>query len=92
MAFLLLGVQVLFVGLGVAALATLLISRRWAKIRERGTLYHNQGLITLCSGKLRSILLERSILDIFRDIVYFPYITKIVSAYLRIAATKPHPS
>lgn len=49
------------------------------------------GLISLCSPKMRSILLERSILDIFRDIVYFPYITKIIGAYLRVAATKPNP-
>lgn len=40
---------------------------------------------------MRSVLLERSILDIFRDIVYFPYITKIIGAYLHVAATKPHP-
>jgi quinol monooxygenase YgiN len=37
------------------------------------------------------VLLERSILDLFRDLVYFPYVTKIISAYIRIAATKPHP-
>ena len=49
------------------------------------------GIIALCSEKVRTILLERSILDIFRDLVYFPYVTKVISAYLKIAATKPHP-
>lgn len=73
------------------ALLLLLLSRRWKRIRQKGKLFHTLGLIALCSAKLRSLLLERSILDIFRDVVYFPYITKIISAYLRIAATKPHP-
>lgn len=41
--------------------------------------------------RARTVLLERSILDIFRDLVYFPYVTKVIGAYLRIAATKPHP-
>lgn len=41
--------------------------------------------------RARTVLLERSILDIFRDLVYFPYVTRVIGAYLRIAATKPHP-
>lgn len=36
-------------------------------------------------------MLERSILDIFRDMVYFPYVTKIIGVFLRIAAAKPDP-
>jgi hypothetical protein len=46
----------------------------------------------LCGPKLRKILLERSILDIFRDIIYFPYLTKIIGTFLTIATYKPHPN
>lgn len=40
---------------------------------------------------MRAILLERSLLDIFRDLVYFPYITKIIGFFLSIATLKPNP-
>jgi len=49
------------------------------------------GIISKCSPKLRALLLERSLLDIFRDLVYFPYITKIVGFFLSIAVLKPSP-
>jgi hypothetical protein len=51
----------------------------------------HSGIISLMSDKARTVLLQRSFLDIFRDLVYFPYITKVIAAYLKIAATKPHP-
>lgn len=41
--------------------------------------------------KMRALLLERSLLDIFRDAVYFPYITKIIATFASIATYKPHP-
>ena len=37
-------------------------------------------------------MLERSLLDIFRDIVYFPYVTTIIATFVRIATYKPHPA
>ena len=40
---------------------------------------------------MRAILLERSVLDIFRDLVYFPYVTKIIAIFLQIATLKPNP-
>ena len=43
------------------------------------------------SPKTRKILLERSIMDIYRDLVYFPTITKIIGAFIRGAVTKPDP-
>ena len=41
--------------------------------------------------KFKKILLERSLLDIFRDIIYFPYVTTIIATFIRIAVYKPHP-
>lgn len=49
------------------------------------------GIISFLSPRLRMILLERSVLDIFRDLVYFPYITRIIGTFLQIATMKPHP-
>lgn len=30
-------------------------------------------------------------MDIYRDLIYFPKVTKIIGAFLRGAITKPHP-
>lgn len=45
----------------------------------------------MLGSKARSLLLERSLLDVFRDLVYFPYVTKVLGAYIHIAAAKPSP-
>ncbi len=45
----------------------------------------------MLGSRARSLLLERSFLDVFRDLVYFPYVTKILGAYIKIAAAKPNP-
>ena len=50
-----------------------------------------KGIIGKLSPRLRAILLERSLLDIFRDIVYFPVIVKIIAKFISIATLKPHP-
>jgi hypothetical protein len=40
---------------------------------------------------LKKLLLERSIYDLYRDQVYYPYITKIIGALGKGAISKPHP-
>jgi hypothetical protein len=40
---------------------------------------------------VRTILLERSLLDIFRDLVYFPYVTRIIGFFVTVATVKPDP-
>lgn len=49
------------------------------------------GLVNLMSPKLQTTLLHRSIFDIYRDLVYYPMITKIVGAFVKGAISKPHP-
>lgn len=51
----------------------------------------NAGLISLCTPQLREVLLKRSIFDIYRDQVYYPYFTKIIEAFVKGAISKPHP-
>jgi len=53
--------------------------------------YIDAGLVNLMSPKLQNTLLNRSIFDIYRDLVYYPMITKIVGAFVKGAVSKPHP-
>ena len=46
----------------------------------------------MLSPRMRTLLLERSLMDIFRDLVYFPYITKVIGTFFRIAIKKPDPT
>jgi hypothetical protein len=41
--------------------------------------------------KIQEVLLKRSIFDLYRDQVYYPYITKIISTFIKGAIAKPHP-
>lgn len=43
------------------------------------------------SPKMQKTLLNRSIFDIYRDLVYYPIITKVIGAFVKGAVTKPHP-
>lgn len=43
------------------------------------------------SQKTRKALTEKSLLDIYRDLIYFPRITKIIGAFLKGAISKPPP-
>ena len=45
----------------------------------------------MVNPETRKILLERSIMDIYRDIIYFPTITRIIGAFIHGAVAKPHP-
>lgn len=40
---------------------------------------------------MRDALLNRSLFDIYRDLVYFPYATKIIGAFVKGAIQKPPP-
>jgi hypothetical protein len=41
--------------------------------------------------RLRDILLNRSIFDLYRDQVYYPLTTKILALFIKGAVAKPHP-
>jgi hypothetical protein len=64
---------------------------KWKALREAGIWFCDLGIINLVSPKLREILLKRSIYDIYRDQVYYPYITRIAGTFIRGAVSKPHP-
>ena len=49
------------------------------------------GIITQLSPAKKQLLTEKSILDVYRDLVYFPKVTKIIGAFVRGAISKPHP-
>lgn len=49
------------------------------------------GIINTFSPKLKDLLLRRSIYDIYRDQVYYPYFTKIIGVFIKGAISKPHP-
>ena len=61
------------------------------KHQAKRYLSQHQGLMTILPIKIRSLLLERSLLDLFQDIVYFPYVTRIIATFFSIATMKPHP-
>ena len=43
------------------------------------------------SPKTKNTLLNRSIFDIYRDLIYFPYVTRIIGAFIKGAVSKPPP-
>jgi hypothetical protein len=45
----------------------------------------------MVNPKIQEILLKRSIFDLYRDQVYYPYITKIISTFIKGVISKPHP-
>lgn len=91
-AYLLLGPSVLAALAFSATFLVLLLAYNYALVRRRGTLPSHSGLLCLLPARVRSLLLERSLLDIFRDLVYFPYVTRIIATFVSIATMKPHPA
>lgn len=49
------------------------------------------GIITQLSPGKKQLLTEKSIFDIYRDLIYFPKVAKIVGAFVKGAISKPHP-
>jgi hypothetical protein len=49
------------------------------------------GILRKLSPRVRRILLEKSLLDVWSDIVYFPSISKIIGAFVRTVVVKPPP-
>jgi hypothetical protein len=49
------------------------------------------GFASYLSPKLKKILYELSIYDIYSDILYFPKLQKIISAFIGPLINKPHP-
>lgn len=47
------------------------------------------GLLRFLPARIQTILLERSILDIFSDMVYFPIVAKTIGAFIRTIIVKP---
>ena len=40
---------------------------------------------------MQALFLNRSILDVYRDVVYFPLVTKVIGAFIKGAVQKPPP-
>ena len=43
------------------------------------------------SEKAKKLLTEKSIFDVYRDLVYYPKVTKIIGAFVKGAVAKPPP-
>jgi hypothetical protein len=43
------------------------------------------------SQKTKDFLLKKSILDVFSDLLYFPYISEIIKAFISAIIQKPEP-
>ena len=61
------------------------------KVKRKKYLSIHLGLIAQLSPERKKLLTEKSILDVYRDLVYFPKAIKIAGAFLKGAIAKPHP-
>lgn len=89
--FRLVPVDVLVVsGVLIVTLAVLL-KVVWSRLRERGTWFLNLGIVNLLPPKLQNALLHKSIFDIYSDLLYFPFISEIIKAFVSPLFYKPTP-
>jgi hypothetical protein len=86
------GIDVL-IAFTIAAVSLLAyVYQKVNQYREGGNFFYlSVGLINRMSEKTRKALTEKSLLDIYRDLIYFPRITKIIGAFLKGAISKPPP-
>jgi hypothetical protein len=84
-------IDVLVVSGVMLVTAAVLLKVVWGKLREKGTWLCHSGLISFLSPRLQNTLLHKSIFDIYSDLVYFPFISEIVKAFITPMFTKPPP-
>ena len=61
------------------------------KIHAYGNEIVDIGIINMLPQRIRTLLLEKSIIDIYSNIVYIPYISKILGAFVHAFMVKPKP-
>lgn len=64
---------------------------KWTELRQKGNVSDNLGIVNCFPPKIRAVLLSKSILDIYCDLVYFPLISLIIKAFAKPLITHPTP-
>lgn len=63
----------------------------YLKVKLSKVLIKDKGLINSLGEVTRKILTEKSIMDIYRDVIYFPKFLKLISAFVKGAISRPPP-